>query len=140
MKPTINLDAIMTAKGLNPRDLETVLFPKNKYPRQALHRLRTGVKPMNADQIARLAAFLRCEAGDLFNGGWKVRSIKNKHHTFIRIDNRGKKYKAILDLEYGRTYLYADEHMLCETMLHSKTVTLSEYFLTLDRLIKKTDK
>lgn len=135
--PVIDLDYIMKERGLKPEVLAPILCPENDHPKAALYRLRKTGSQMNEDQILRLATFLRCSTDELFNGGWKFKNLKDKNHTFIKITNDKTKYLAILDLEYGKTYLYADGNAVCETMLHSKTVTLSEYFKTLDRLIKK---
>jgi len=122
---TIDIKAIIEKQGLEMNDVAEQLFPKNKYPRLALNRVIAGDAVLDADQISKLALLADLTIAELYGANWKAKSSKGLH-TFTNGE-----FKAELDTTSWITKIFHKGSKFHESVIHSKSIPLSEY---LDKL------
>jgi len=127
---TIDIQAIIDAEGLDKNKIAEQLFPTNQYPRLALNRVIAGKAELDASQISRLASLAGMTFDELYGENWKAKS-KDGIHKFTNGD-----YTAELDTNTWITKVFHNSSMLHESVLHSKDLPLSEYFILLNKIIK----
>ena len=129
---TINLQKIIDKQGLVPQDLAKKLFPSNRHPMMSLTRVLQGKGVLGADQISLLSSITGQSINALFDvSEWKLTSSKNVM-TFAADD-----FEAVLDLKAFTSKIYHKGSIFHETILHSKSIPLSEYIKELDAAVSK---
>lgn len=127
----IDLQKIIESNGLDPKVLASELFPKNKYPIPALTRILEGKAELDSSQISKLASLLGSNIDELYNSGWKAKGKNNILH-FSR-DN----FRAEFDLNSWSTRIFEDDSLFHESIIHQKSISISDYISDLDELITK---
>lgn len=130
----LRIEELIKQRKLDKKEVARILFPSNTYPKLALKRVFDGDGSLNATQMSRLAAFLDCSVQDLFCVDWKYRATK-KAFIFTKEDDKGVRYKAVLDMQTGKTRIFADKEIYFETILHSKMIVLKDYIAFLNKII-----
>lgn len=128
-----NLENIIGYSGISKIEMGSELFPDHKHPERALQRVINGDGQLDSLQIRKLAALIGCKVSDLFDGGWKYKMDQGK----IVFEKEG--YKAHLYFESQKTVLFRNGSLFYEEVLHSKSIPLSEYISSLDRVIAKEE-
>lgn len=121
---------LIKEKGLSQKKLAEALFPKNKYPENALRRIFRNGSTVTMDQAKIIADFLGVPVSDFYTlDGWRYRS-SGSCHTFVKGD-----YRAEIDLSSGVTRITCKGTELCETLFHCPTVTLSDFIKAVENII-----
>lgn len=131
MQANIYLNEIVETYQLDLNRVSKILFPDNKHPKLAFKRVLIGDASLNAKQMLLLAKYIGVSVDDLY-GGWKHTALEDNLHEFTT-----KEYVAKLNLETGVTQVFIKGTSICETLLHSNTLTFSEYFAKLNSITKK---
>lgn len=132
---TINLKEIIEKSKLDIKEIAIQLFPENKYPRLALNRVIAGEAVLDANQISKLALLINVDISDLYSdGNWKMKSRKGIH-----IFTSGR-FRAELDSESWITKIFHRDSMFHDSIIHSGSTPLSEYFKELNKLVTKYNK
>lgn len=127
----IDIPQILADTAVDKKEIANLLFPNLDYPILALNRIVRGEGVLDADQISRLASYLQVDINSLFSGNWRQESKQNTH-TFKRGD-----FIAELNTLTWVTKIYHNSSLFHESILHSGSTPLSEYFSKLDQEIQK---
>ena len=131
-----NLGEFVKFHGLEPSWLAKALFPKNKYPKLAYHRVVRGRSHLDTRQLKILADFASVDIGDLFNRkNWN--SKKQGDHWIFEKPG----FRAVMDSETMLTKIYSsDTGELLGQMICARTILLCEYVKSLNTNIKQFQK
>lgn len=130
MYTPIDLKDLVERFDIPLKSLAVELFPDNVHPMAALKRAIAGESVITADQVSKLADLLAVDVNFLYSEkGWEG-EYQNGVHVFTK-----NGFKAYLRLAEGRTTLYKDGVKLHTTVLHSRTIPLSEYLTEIERSI-----
>jgi hypothetical protein len=128
----IDLAKIIEFRKLDPREVATELFPKHKHPMLALNRVLAGDGVLDADQISKFSLFTSIPIAELYVGQeWSSR-IEGTTHVLKSGD-----FTAYLDSKSWTTKLFLHDSLFHEFILHSESITLSDYIQTLNDIISK---
>jgi len=130
----INLDKILKDANANLPFIAQQLFPGNKYPLASLKRVMRGDALLDSEQLANLALLLNRPIESLYADVWKAEAIRGDA-SYISF-NRGA-YKVTLNLNNLLAQVYHEKTLEQELVLSSASVTLKEFFATIDKIIKK---
>lgn len=131
----IDLKKIIQAKKLDPKEVAQELFPTHKHPKLALDRVLAGGGVLDADQISRFSLFTGLPISELYSGaGWKS-TIEGHTHVLVSGD-----YTAKLDTKTWTTKIFHRDSLFHDFIIHSPSITLSEYINRLDLEISKLNK
>lgn len=128
---TIDVRKIIESRGLDMKEVARQLFPKNKFPENALWRVFRKKGILDADQISKLSLLSGLSVSELFSGGkWKAKSQKGLH-VFTN-----EEFRAELDTDVWTTKLFHNDSLFHEEVMHSHTISLGEYFQKLEAIIE----
>ena len=125
----LNIKGAIDAAGLTEQQVARELFPSHRFPEKALQRVLAGDGYLDSRQISKLAAVTNVPVGELF-GGQITMVSKGAVHTITTGD-----FRAELDIISGVTKIYRNCSLVHETVLHSPSITLSEYLKQLQFII-----
>jgi hypothetical protein len=126
----IKLKELIDKQGLDTKELAEQLFPQNKYPRLALNRVLAGGAVLDANQISKLSLLTGIPINELYSGeNWKAQSTKGIH-VFTN-----EAFRAELNTETWVTKIFHKESLFHESIIHTGTMKLSEYFEQLNKII-----
>lgn len=132
----INLKEIIEQKALNQEELAKQLFPGINYPKLALKRILAGEGNLDEVQVSKLASILGCSIDELYkNRKWKASNSKGVH-VFTSGDFKAELVKSESE-DSWKTKIYKNDSLFHETILHGKTITLSEYLEEINNIIQK---
>lgn len=126
----INLQKLIDERDIKTTVLAKELFPENKYAPMALKRVIDGYSELSSSQISKLALFLGVSIEDVFENNWKS-SVDERKVIFIRTDG----WRAELNTQTMITKVFDKQTLMHEVILNTKTVVLSEYLQTIERII-----
>lgn len=126
----IDLQSIIDIHGVDKNEIAPLLFPNIKFPNLALNRILAREAKLDSEQIAKLALFLDVSANDLYAERWKSIKINKNVASFSYKD-----FEAKLDLSTMFTRVFHKKTLYSETTLHSRSISLAEFFKYLDSLI-----
>ncbi len=128
----IDLEKIIQGKKLDPKEVAQELFPTHKHPKLALDRVLSGDGVLNADQISRFSLFTGLPISELYSGAnW---TSKTEGHTHVLVSGD---YTAKLDTKTWTTKVFHKGSLFHDFIIHSSSITLSEYIGRLDSEISK---
>lgn len=128
---TIDLEKLIQQKGIEKKELANLLFPMHKYPDLAIQRILTGEAFLDSNQISRLSTYTGLTVDELFSvSEWKM---EGKPET---IEFSNEEYLASLDLENWTTRIFYKKSLFHESVIHNGFTPLSEYFKSLNEIIK----
>lgn len=131
---TVNLKRIMDLANLKSSYLGAHLFPENKSPRHAIHRVLKGDMLLNSWQIAKLSELINVPVGLLFeDADWQMAVPVNTRLVQFRTYD----YFAELDLDTMTTTISRNGVLFFEKTSHEKSVEISEYLSSLTDLVIK---
>lgn len=126
----VNLQSIIENYELDPKEIAKDLFPDNKYPDLAMKRILSGEAYLDTNQVSKLALLIGVPIETLYSGGqWKGKRVEATH-----IFSHGD-YRAELNLENQTTKVFHKDSLFHDEMLHSGSISISEYLEQLDNLI-----
>jgi hypothetical protein len=130
----IDLKGIMNAAGLKNRDLDALLFPEHKHRDAAMQAVKKGALQLRADQIVKLAEFLKVPIDMLFTDtDWEMSAPKDQRViTFKNHD-----YTAEYNLDTQETTVYKGLLMVPEKLSHTGGVELTQYLSNVTDLVIK---
>ena len=129
---TFNLKEIIEKQGLSTKDVAIQLFPSNKYPKLALDRVLAGKAFLDTNQVSKLSMITGIAIDELYIGGeWKATSAKDK----LRFTTG--EYVAELDTKTWITKVYHNDSLFHDAVIHSGSISLSDYLTELTNLINK---
>jgi len=129
----INIKEVIEAAKLDKQEVAAQLFPRAKHADLALNRVIRGESELDASQIEKLSVLSGVPVDQLFTGGWKVRNKKGVFF-FHKDDIRAK-----LNTEDWTTKIFRSGSLVCETVLHSGAITVSEYTKLITEKLKEND-
>jgi hypothetical protein len=127
----IDLKQIIKSAGLDSKEVAKQLFPGNKYPVLAFNRVMSGSAELDASQISKLALLAGTTISGLYGVEWKSVSKKDS------IEFTTESYKAELDTKTWITKIFDNETLFHESIIHSGSISISEYLRELNLLISK---
>lgn len=128
----IDLKKIIKAKQLDEKEVAAELFPTHKHPKLALDRVLAGEGVLDANQISRFSFYTGIPISELYSGAdWKS-TIKG--HTHILVSGH---YTAKLDTSTWTTEVFHKDSLFYEFIIHSASISLSEYIEKLNSVISK---
>jgi len=128
----LQIEHILAARKLDFKYVASQLFPKNRHPKAALQRVVKGQGTLTAEQLSKLAAMADVNVQELFAVNWSIAPVQEAYTlTFTR-----GRYTAHLNLAGGRTRILDGETLIHETLLHSTSITLTEYIEAINELLK----
>lgn len=128
----IDLGKIIEVKKLDTKEVAEQLFPLHKYPSLALTRVIAGEGTLDADQISRFSLYTGIPIAELYEGSEWRSTIEG--HTHILSSGE---YVAHLDTQTWTTKLFHKESLFHTFVIHSPSITLSEYIEKLNSEISK---
>lgn len=128
----IDIGKLIKDKNLSKKEIAFQLFPDIKYPRLALNRVIKGEGLLNSDQISKLALLTGISIPDLFSQkDWKT-EVNSKVYQFS-----SGEFIAKLDTETWITKVFHKKSLFHESVIHKKTISISEYIKELNLIITK---
>lgn len=135
----IDLQTIIDGAKLDPKELGEQLFPGAKFPAMALKRILKQEAVLNADQIVRLSSISGLTISQLFDfpNDWKEVQVGDIDNEFTLAT---EEFTAKLNLITWRTKIEYKGSLICEEILCSKVVPLSEYIKFLNNQVTNLNK
>lgn len=129
---TVDIPKIIQYSGIDAKVLAKELFPLHKFPSEALSRIVSGKSVLDANQLSRLSELTGQSVDTLFNRVPWVASSKKDKIVFTAGD-----YTAELDTSKWTSKVYHNNSIFHETVLHSRSIPLSEYLKAISEIIEK---
>lgn len=130
----IDLNRIIEERELDPKQLAAHLYPNNLHPLPALTRVLKEQAQLDENQISKLAALLGVNVSELFKVRTWSHSFGSNEHTF-----KNDKFEAVLDTDTWITRIFHAGALVHSTLISNGSITLKEYFITLNTEILKTE-
>lgn len=128
---TIDLTGFIEAHGLDPKEVAAQLFPGNRHPKHAFNRVASGESQLNGDQISKLALLAGVPVIEVYSAGpWKLKATDGLY----RFENGD--FVAELNTKTWITSVFDKGSLFHESIIHSKTIPLSDYLRELNEIIK----
>ena len=129
---TFNLSAVLKKYNLTPEILAPVLFPKAKYPQQALSRVLKQEGTLDSEQLSILANYLGITMQDLFCAESFTAISEEGYLCFIKGE-----YKARLNYKGAYVSIYKDKKLIYQVIKPLNDMTVEAFINYLSNLIKK---
>jgi hypothetical protein len=127
-----NLQTIITKYKLDESSLAKELFPKNKFAKNALRRVLSGISYLDTWQLCKLSEIACIEISELFtdsNSWYRVSS-----DNVIKFNRNN--YRVELNVETKITEIFVSDKLVAvETLISDKNIKLSEYLKLVDETI-----
>lgn len=127
----VNVKKIIEDSGVDTATVAKALFPENNFPKPALSRVLNGEALLNTVQVEALAKLTHRQVGELFDvDGWVN---KGSDGNCLKLTRNG--YTATLDFDRWTSVIVTPDGNVLDTLLHSKSIKLSEYVDMLNTII-----
>lgn len=129
---TINLEQIISSRGLDKKEVAKHLFPNNKFPDLSLNRVMSGKAVLDANQISKLALMSGLGISQLFiEKEWDMKKDAGVFKFYK------DSFKVELDSKTWITKIFDGESLLHDSILHSEFIPLDEYLKQINLIINK---
>lgn len=121
-----DLKKILKNAGLSEKEVARELFPLNNHPVQAFSRILNGTSKLDTDQVIKLSALSGMSISEMFGEAKTMDYTKGTHRIVTDM------FTAELDFNNSRTRVYVGGSLRTELLLHTPSITLSEYILAIE--------
>lgn len=128
---TFDLQTLITRYNFDEGTLAKELFPKNKFAKNALTRVLSGVSYLDTWQLCKLSEITGLEISELFaNDSW------NKSISGNIIKFRRNNHRVELNMDTNMTEIFLSDKLIAiETIISDRSIKLSEYLRLVDETI-----